>query len=146
MSGVYSLLTKVEITFYLPKLYLKKSIKKLLNVSNSIFCSMWKTDQRFIIFFFFSLIISKSTLQKRSFLYYKNTLFFFKYTGKTGLKLNMLKIFPIWAWNYAWWYALISKLISWSYIALDMSTAMVSFKCSNLNIQLSLTWTLQWSL
>ena len=44
---------------------------------------------------------------------------------------------------------LISKLISWSDIAFDMNTAMVSFKssnltfkCSNLNIQLRLTWTL----
>ena len=34
---------------------------------------------------------------------------------------------------------LISKLISWPDIAFDMNTAMVSFKCSNLNIQLSLT-------
>ena len=41
---------------------------------------------------------------------------------------------------------LISKLISWSDIAFDMNTAMVTFKYSNLNIQLSLTWTLQWSL
>ena len=41
---------------------------------------------------------------------------------------------------------LISKLISWSDIAFDMNTAMVSFKYSNLNIQLSLTWTLQWSI
>ena len=34
---------------------------------------------------------------------------------------------------------LISKLISWSDIEFDMNTAMVAFKCSNLNIQLSLT-------
>ena len=33
---------------------------------------------------------------------------------------------------------LISKLISWFDITFDMNTAMVSFKCSNLNIQLSL--------
>ena len=31
-------------------------------------------------------------------------------------------------------------------IAFDMNTATVSFKYSNLNIQWSLTWTLQWSL
>ena len=41
---------------------------------------------------------------------------------------------------------LISKLISWSDIAFDMNTAMVTFKYSNSNIQLSLTWALQWSL
>ena len=41
---------------------------------------------------------------------------------------------------------LISKLISWSDIAFDRNTAMVSFKYSNLNIQMSLTWALQWSL
>ena len=34
---------------------------------------------------------------------------------------------------------LISELISWSDIAFDMNTAMVTFKYSNLNIQLSLT-------
>ena len=34
---------------------------------------------------------------------------------------------------------LISKLISWSDITFDMNPAMVSFKHSNLNIQLSLT-------
>ena len=34
---------------------------------------------------------------------------------------------------------LISKLISWSDITFDMNTAMVSFKYSNSNIQLSLT-------
>ena len=52
MSGVYSLSTTVEITFILPKLYLKKSIKKQLNFSSSIFCSMWETEQLFIISFF----------------------------------------------------------------------------------------------
>ena len=50
MSSVYSLSTTVEITFILPKLYLKKSIKKQLNFSNSNFSS-----------FFFSLIIWEST-------------------------------------------------------------------------------------
>ena len=47
-------------TFILPKLDLKKSTKKQLNFSNSIFCSMWKTEQLFIVFF--SLIVPKSTL------------------------------------------------------------------------------------
>ena len=73
MSGVYSLSSTVEKTFILPKLYLKKSIKKQLNFPNSIFCSMWKTEQLFI-FFFFSLIIPESTLWKRSILYYKSML------------------------------------------------------------------------
>ena len=54
MSGVYSLSTTVDITFILPKLDLKKSAKKQLNFSNSIFCFVWKTEQLFI---FFSLII-----------------------------------------------------------------------------------------
>ena len=35
--------------------------------------------------------------------------------------------------------SLISKLISWSDTAFDMNTAIVSFECLNLNIQLSLT-------
>ena len=56
-------------TFILPKLDLKKSTKKQLNFSNSIFCSVWKTEQLFFIIFF-SLIIPKSTLQKRSIIYY----------------------------------------------------------------------------
>ena len=60
MSGVYSLSTTVDITFILPKLDLKKSTKKELNFSNSIFCSVWKTEQLFIFFFFFALIIPKS--------------------------------------------------------------------------------------
>ena len=64
MSGVYSLSTTVDITFILPKLDLKKPTKKQLNFSNSIFCSVRKTEQLFIIIFF-SLIIPKSTLQKR---------------------------------------------------------------------------------
>ena len=59
MSGVYCLSTTVEITFILAKLYLKKLIKKLLNFPNSIFCSMWKTEQRFVIFFFFHLSFPK---------------------------------------------------------------------------------------
>ena len=37
MSGVYTLSTTVEITFILPKLYLKKSTKVQLNFPNSIF-------------------------------------------------------------------------------------------------------------
>ena len=65
MSGVYSLSTTVEITFILPNLYLKKSIKKQLNFSNSIFCSMWKTEQLFFFFFFhlsFPKVLYKSAL------------------------------------------------------------------------------------
>ena len=69
MSGVYFLSTTVDITFILPKLNLKKATKKQLNFSNSIFCSVWKTEQLFFIIFF-SLIIPKSTLQKRSIIYY----------------------------------------------------------------------------
>ena len=71
VSGVYSLSTKVEITFILPKLYPKKSIKKKLNFPNSIFCYVWKTEQ---LFTFFSLIFPESTLWKLSILYYKSTL------------------------------------------------------------------------
>ena len=41
----------VEISFNLPKLYLKKSMKKQLNFSNSIFRSMWKTEQLFKKFY-----------------------------------------------------------------------------------------------
>ena len=57
MSGVYSLSTTVEIIFILPKLYIKKSIKKLLN-------SMRKTEQRFITFFHISFpkVLYKSVL------------------------------------------------------------------------------------
>ena len=72
MSGVYSLATTLEITFILPKLYLKKSIKKQVNFSNFILCFIWKTEQCFITFF--SLIIPISTSQKRSFVYYKSAL------------------------------------------------------------------------
>ena len=43
MPGVYSLSTTVDIIFILPKLHPKKSTKKQLNFSNSIFCSMRKT-------------------------------------------------------------------------------------------------------
>ena len=68
MSGVYYLSTTVDITFILLKQDLKKPTKKQLNFSNSIFCSVWKTEQLFFIFF--SLIIPKSTLQKRSIIYY----------------------------------------------------------------------------
>ena len=68
MSGVYSLSTTVDLTFIPPKLDLKKLTKKQFSFSNSIYCSVWKTEQLFIIFF--SLIIPKSTLQKRSIVYY----------------------------------------------------------------------------
>ena len=67
-KNVFSLLITVGITFILPKLDLKNSIEKQLNFSNSIICSVWKTEQLFIIFF--SFIIPKSTLQKRSIIYY----------------------------------------------------------------------------
>ena len=59
----------VDITFILPKLDLKKPKTKQSNFSNSTFCSVWKTEQLFFIIFF-SLIIPKSTLQKRSIIYY----------------------------------------------------------------------------
>ena len=38
-------------------------------------------------------------------LVWESTLFFYNHTGKLGWSFNMLKIFPISAWNYAWWYA-----------------------------------------
>ena len=56
MSGVYSLSTTVDITFILPKLDLKKPTKTQLNFQTQLN--------------FFSLIIPKSTLQKRSIIYY----------------------------------------------------------------------------
>ena len=71
MSGVCFLSTTADIAFIVPKLYLEKSIKKQLNFSNSIFCSMWKTDQLFIIFFTYH---SEKYLMKAFFLYYKSTL------------------------------------------------------------------------
>ena len=61
------------------------------------------------------------------------TLFSYKHTGELGWSSTCLR-FSQWAWNYAWWYAF------------DMNTEMVSFKYSILNIQLSSTWILQWSL
>ena len=51
--------------FVLPKLYLKKLIEKQLNFSSSIFCSIWKTEQLFIIFFFhlsFQKVLYESAL------------------------------------------------------------------------------------
>ena len=64
MPGVYSLSTTVDIAFILPKLHPKKSTKKRLNFSNSIFCSMRKTEQLFIIFFHLSFleVLHKSVL------------------------------------------------------------------------------------
>ena len=38
--------------FIPPKVDLKKSTKKQLNFSNFFFCTLWKTEQLFIIFFF----------------------------------------------------------------------------------------------
>ena len=52
MPGVYSLSTTVGLTFIPTKLDLKKSTKKQLNFSGPIFCSVWKTEQLFSIFFF----------------------------------------------------------------------------------------------
>ena len=71
--------------------------------------------------------------------------FFYKHTGKLGWSSICLR-FSQFEPEIMLMVCLISKLISWSDIAFDINTAMVSFKCSNLNIQLSLTWTLQWSL
>ena len=53
MSGVYSLSTTVEITFIIPNLYLKKSTKKQLNSSNSVFCSRknWVTFHHFFFIY-----------------------------------------------------------------------------------------------
>ena len=43
-SKIYGYAKQIcQVTFILPKLCLKKLIKKQLNFSNSIFCSMWKT-------------------------------------------------------------------------------------------------------
>ena len=63
MPGVYSLSTTVDIAFILPKLHPKKSTKKQLNFSNSIFCSMRKTEQLFIFFHLsFLEVLYKSVL------------------------------------------------------------------------------------
>ena len=92
MSNVYSLSTVVEITFILRKLYLKKLINKQLNFSNSIFCSMCKTEQHFTIFF--SVIIPKSTLQKRSIVYKKKYLIkaFYYYLSPLIIDLSYSKV------------------------------------------------------
>ena len=67
------------------------------------------------------------------------TLFlFYKHMGKLGLSSICLR-FSQFEPEIMLKVCLISKLISWSDIAFDMNTAMVSFKCSNLNIQLGLT-------
>ena len=71
--------------------------------------------------------------------------FFYKHTGKLGWSSICLR-FSNFSLKLCLLVCFISKLVSWFDIAFDMNTAMVSFKCSNLNIQLSLTWTLQWSL
>ena len=67
-----------------------------------------------------------------------NTLFFI------NLRVNWVEAqyaseFPNLSLKLCLMECLISKVISWSDIAFDMNTAMVSFKYSNLNIQLSLT-------
>ena len=71
--------------------------------------------------------------------------FFYKHTGKLGWSSICLR-FSNFSLKLCLLVCFISKLVSWFDIVFDMNTAMVSFKCSNLNIQLSLTWTLQWSL
>ena len=71
--------------------------------------------------------------------------FFYKHTGKLGWSSICLR-FSNFSLKLCLLVCFISKLVSWFDIAFDMNTAMVSFKCSNLNIQLSLTWTLQRSL
>ena len=65
MPGVYSLSTTVGLTFIPTKLNLKKSTKKQLNFSGPIFCSVWKTEQLFSIFFFhlsFQKVLYKGVL------------------------------------------------------------------------------------
>ena len=76
MSGVYSLSATVDITFILPKLDLKKLTKKQLNISNTIFCSVWKTEQLFIIFFHvsFAKVLHKSVLLSTVKVPYKSVL------------------------------------------------------------------------
>ena len=71
--------------------------------------------------------------------------FFYKHTGKLGWSSICLRFSNL-SLKLCLLVCFISKLVSWFDIAFDMNTAMVSFKCLNLNIQLSLTWTLQWSL
>ena len=63
-------------TFILPKLDLKKSTKKQLNFSNSIFCYMWKTAKLFIIFFHLSFpkVFYKSVLWSIVKILYKSIL------------------------------------------------------------------------
>ena len=62
MSGVYCLSTALEILpkIILPKQYLKKSAKKQLNFSGSVFSSMWKT----VIFHHFFRLSSPKVLYK----------------------------------------------------------------------------------
>ena len=98
MSGVYSLSTTVDITFILPKLVLKKPTKKQLKFSNSIFCSVWKTEQLLFIIFFhlsFPKVLYKSVLLsiitcRTSLLIYHTQKYFIKafyYLTKTWLSL-----------------------------------------------------------
>ena len=63
---VYTLFQPLSTKLLFSKTRSQKTDKKT-KLSNSIFCSVWKTEQLFIIFF--SLIIPKSTLQKRSIIY-----------------------------------------------------------------------------
>ena len=71
--------------------------------------------------------------------------FFYKHMGKLGWSSICLRFYKFepeimldGMLNF--------KTYLWSDIVVDMNTAMVSFKYLNLKIQLSLTWTLKWSL
>ena len=127
MSGVYSFSITVEITFILPKSFLKKSTKKHLNFSNYIFCSMWKTyhhlfftyhSQMYFIKAFYCLL--RSSIKKylikmlyylllpiitcRHFLLtYRTQKYFIKvfyYLAKTSLLENFTQMYQK-SWSYA---------------------------------------------
>ena len=68
MSGVYSLPATVDITVILPKLDLKKPTNSNQTVQTPHFALCGKLSNFSSLFF--SLIIPKSTLQKRSIIYY----------------------------------------------------------------------------
>ena len=72
--------------------------------------------------------------------------FFYKHTGKLGWSSTCLRFSQFEPEIMLDGMLNFKTHISWSDIAFDMNTAIISFKCSNFNIQLSLTWTLQWSL
>ena len=64
---------------------------------------------------------------------------FFISIGVNWVEAQYASDFPNLSLKLCLMICLISKLISWSEIVFDRNTAMVSFKCSNLSIQLSLT-------